>query len=78
MLSLQLKAIFNTRKEIKTLLLLIHALVRVTRAALNQTTVQILSHEAGSLSVDQTRVTNYTTRVENSSSGRIALKMALC
>ena len=42
MSSLQLKAIFNTRKEIKTLLLLIHALARVTKAALNQNTVQIL------------------------------------
>ena len=41
MSSLQLKAIFNTRKEIKTLLLLIHALVRVTKAALNQNTVQV-------------------------------------
>ena len=41
MSSLQLKAIFNTRKEIKTLLLLIHALVRVTKAALNLNTVQV-------------------------------------
>ena len=37
----------------------------------------LLSHKVGSLLVDQTQVTNYTTRVQNLSSGRIGLKMAL-